>query len=280
MIKLIQLEWIKTFSKWRTYIGFIALSVVLPLTYIGMKFDQGGFVRNSPAFKMLEQNFFIIGNIFNGFFVSQLMMYSLMVHIPFLIALVAGDQVAGEATGGTLRMILVRPPSRLQIISAKAIISLIYSTMLVMFLAVGSIFLGLIMFGAGDLLVLDKGFLILTQYQAIKSFILAYLLAILAMSVVASLAFLLSVLVDNAIGPIIGTMAIIIVSVIISETPLALFMKIRPYLFTTYTNIWKKAFLLPLPTNEILSAIIFLFLFMFFFFGLAFIIFNKKDILS
>jgi len=280
MLKLIQLEWIKTFGKWRTYIGFFAITVLLPLTYIGMKYDQGGFITNSPAFKILEQNFFIIGNIFNGFFVSQLMMYLLMVHIPFLIALVAGDQVAGEATGGTLRMILVRPPSRLQIISAKAIISLLYSTLLVLYLALISIGLGVIMFGTGDLLVLDKGFLILTKYQAIESFVVAYLLAILAMSVVASLAFLLSVLVENAIGPIIGTMAIIVVSVIISETPIALFIKIRPYLFTTYTNAWKNAFLLPVPTNEILQAIFFLFLFMFLFFGIAFIIFNRKDILS
>lgn len=280
LFKLIKLEWIKTFSKLRTYIGFIAITVVLPLMFIGLKLDQGRFLTNTPAFKILEQNFFLVGNILNGFFVSHLVMYFLMVHIPVLIALVAGDQVAGEATAGTLRMILIRPPSRLKIITAKAAISLIYTTLLVLFLAVFSLAMGVTMFGTGDLLVLKKGLLILSQKQAVLRFLMAYPLAILAMSVIAALGFLLSVLVENAIGPIIGTMAIVIVSVIISETPISLFLKIRPFLFTTYTKVWQKVFLDPLPLGDILSSIIYLICFMVLFFGIAFFIFVKKDILS
>jgi len=280
LFKLIRLEWIKTFRKLRTYIGFIAITVLLPLMYIGLKFDQGRFLTNNPAFKMLEQNFFLVGNLLNGFFVSHLAMFFLMVHIPILIALVAGDQVAGEATAGTLRMILIRPPSRLKIITAKAAISLIYTTMLVLFLAIFSLTMGVAMFGTGDLLVMEKGLLILSQKQAIVSFLIAYPLAILAMSVIAALAFLLSVLVENAIGPIIGTMAIVIVSVIISETPISLFEKIKPFLFTTYTKVWQKAFFNPCPVGEIASSVLYLFLFLALFLGVAFFIFNRKDVLS
>lgn len=280
MIRLIRLEWIKTFSKWRTYIGFIAIGVVLPLIFIGIKLDKGRFLTSSPGYIMLEQNFHIIGNLLNGFFVSQLAMYFLMVHIPFFIALVAGDQVAGEAAAGTLRMILIRPPSRLKIFSAKAAISLIYTAMLVLCLAVLSLGLGVLLFGTGDLLVRTEGLLILTKEQVLWRFLMAYLLAILAMGVVASLALLLSVLVENAIGPIIGTMAIIIISVIISEAPISLFEGIRPFLFTTYSKVWQKAFLDPLPSNDILFSIIYLFIYMMLFFGVAFTIFNRKDILS
>ena len=39
-------------------------------------------------------------------------MNSLWIHIPFLISLVAGDQLAGEGTAGTYRILLIRPPSR------------------------------------------------------------------------------------------------------------------------------------------------------------------------
>ena len=228
MLQLIKLEWIKTFSKLRTYIGFLAIVVLIPFMFIGLKMDQGRFLLNSTAYKILEQNFFMIGNLLNGYFVSHLAMFFLMVHIPFLIALVAGDQVAGEATSGTLRMILIRPPSRKKILFAKAAISLIYTTLLVLFLALLSLGLGISMFGTGDLLVMEKGLLILSKQQALYRFLFAYALAILAMGVVASLAFLLSVLVENAIGPIIGTMAIVVVFVIISETPISLFEKLRP----------------------------------------------------
>ena len=280
MIKLIKLEWIKTFSKFRTYISFGAVLLILILTITGLKLDGGRFILENPDFQMLNQNFFLVGNLINGFFVSHLVMFFLMVHIPILIALVAGDLFAGEATAGTLRMILVKPPSRLNIFTAKVFISMIYTTILVLFLAIISLGAGVLLFGTGDLLVFAKGFLILTKTEAILRFLIAYPLAILSMCVVASLAILFSVLVENAIGPIIGTMAVVIVSVIITETPISLFQKISPFLFTYYTKVWQKAFFKPLPFDEILNSVIYLLLFMMLFLGIAFLIFNRKDILS
>ncbi len=280
MFRLIRLEWIKTFHKLRTYIGFLAICVVLPTVFIGLQLDQGRFLMNTPGYKILQENFFIGGNLLNGFFISHLIMYSLMVHIPFFIALVAGDQVAGEATAGTLRMILIRPPSRTKLLAAKVAISLIYTTLLVLCLAVLSLGLGLIIFGTGDLLVREEGLLILSKQQALCRFMIAYPLAILAMSVIAALALLLSVLVENAIGPIIGTMAIVVVSFIISETPLSLFEKISPFLFTSYTTVWQKAFLDPMPFSDIGLASVYLLLYISLFLGAAFFIFNRRDILS
>ncbi|MBW2610484.1 MAG: ABC transporter permease subunit [Deltaproteobacteria bacterium] len=280
MFRLIRLEWIKTFNKLRTYIGFIAICVVLPLLFIGLKLDKGRFLTSSASYNVLEQNFHIMGNLLNGFFVSQLAMYFLMVHIPFFIVLVAGDQIAGEATAGTLRMVLIRPPSRMRIFAAKVAISLIYTIMMVLCLAVLSLGLGIILFGTGDLLVREEGLLILSEQQAVCRFLIAYPLAMLAMGVVAALALLLSVLVENAIGPIIGTMAIVVISFIISETPISLFVKIRPFLFTTYSKVWQKAFLDPIPFNDITISVIYLFLYMVLFLGAAFFIFNRRDILS
>ncbi len=280
MLKLIGLEWIKTFRKWRTYIGFVAICVVLPLLFVGLKLEKGRFLTGSPGYHYLEQNFYIMGNLVNGFFVSQLVMYALMVHVPFFIALVAGDQIAGEATAGTLRMILIRPPSRIKVLAAKASISLIYTCMLVLCLAVLSLGLGILLFGTGDMLVRTEGLLILSKQQALFRFLIAYPLAMLAMGVVAALAFLLSVLVENAIGPIIGTMAIVVIFLIVSETPISLFESIRPFLFTNYSNVWQKAFLDPIPIHDIIFSVIYLFIYMMLFFGTAFFIFNRKDILS
>jgi ABC-2 type transport system permease protein len=278
--KLIRLEWIKTFGKWRTYIGFIAIFIVLPFLYIGLKLDRGRFLTSSSGFSYLEQNFLIVGNLLNGYFVSQLVMYFLMVHVPFFIALVAGDQIAGEATAGTLRMILIKPPSRIKILTSKAIITIIYTIMLVISLAILSLGLGIILFGTGDMLVRTEGLLIIPENEIIYRFMISYLLAIIAMGAVAALAFLLSVMVENAIGPIIGTMAIIVVCLIISETPISLFEKIRPFIFTSYTTAWQMAFLDPIPYNDILFAVLYLFIYMLIFFVAAFAIFDRKDVLT
>jgi len=280
MLKLIQLEWIKTFGKLRTYIGFAAVFAVLPLIYIGLNLDKGHFLMRTQGYEILQQNFFMVGNLLNGFFVSQLVMYFLMVHIPFFIVLVAGDLVAGEATAGTLRMILVRPPSRSKILAAKVAIGFIYTILLVLCLAVLSLGLGAILFGTGDLLVRAEGLLILPGDTAFIRFLIAYPLAMLAMCVIASLALLFSVLVENAIGPIVGSMAVVVVCLIISETPISLFDRISPYLFTTHTKVWQMAFLDPLPVCQITSSIIFLLVYMAVFLVSAFIIFNRRDILS
>ena len=161
-------------------------------------------------------------------------MNSLWVHVPFLISLVAGDQLAGEATAGTFRLILIRPVSRPRILNSKYIATLLYTTSLILAIAGLSVGLGLLIFGSGDLLSIDRDTLtILPESEMWSRFALAYGLAILSMWVVASLAFLFSSFVENAIGPIIATMAVVIALLIISNLPVDSFEPIKPYLFTT-----------------------------------------------
>ena len=65
---------------------------------------------------------YAIRSYYDGWFVSNMVMNALFVHVPFLILLVAGDIFAGEATSGTYRILLTRPPSRTRIFSVKALI--------------------------------------------------------------------------------------------------------------------------------------------------------------
>src|SRR5690349_23804967 len=45
----------------------------------------------------------------------------LPVFLPVAVAVVAGDSIAGEATGGTLRYLLVRPVGRTRLLVAKLV---------------------------------------------------------------------------------------------------------------------------------------------------------------
>jgi ABC-2 type transport system permease protein len=100
------------------------------------------------------------------------------------------------------------------------------------------------------------------------------------MFVVSSLCFLFSALTDNSIGPIIATMAVIIVSIIIITLPFDLFQAIRPYLFVHYFDAWQKVFDDPIPWNVIRTNIMILTGFMMLFFLIAIVYFSRKDILS
>jgi ABC-2 type transport system permease protein len=100
------------------------------------------------------------------------------------------------------------------------------------------------------------------------------------MGVIASLAFLLSSLVENAIGPIVSTMAIIIVFIVISTIEIEIFQAIKPYLFTTYINIWPLFFDDPINFDELINSVLILAGHIVFFYGLTLMLFKRKDILS
>ena len=279
MLNLIYYELFKTYAKWRTYIGFIAVVVIIPLVMWGMKVEGGRFIQYQM--RTLQNDFFITGNLFNGWIIAQLIMNSLWVHVPFLISLVAGDQLAGEATAGTFRLILIRPVSRARILNSKYVTTLLYTASLVCTIALLSVGLGLLIFGSGDLLAIDRDMLaILPEAQMWSRFALAYGLAILAMWVIASLAFLFSSFVENAIGPIIATMAVVVGMLIISNLPVESFESIKPYLFTTYQNVWQQAFKNPIDWATIAKSASVLAGYTAGFWLITLLVFRRKDILS
>ncbi|MDT8324879.1 MAG: ABC transporter permease, partial [Bacteroidota bacterium] len=241
MLTLVRYELLKTYRKLRTYIGFGLIAVLIPLAYWGMSF-AGDDMINSMT-RGLQQNFVFVGSLFNGWFVSNMVMNALFVHVPFLILLVAGDIFAGEATGGTYRILLTRPPSRSRIFAVKATSAVIYTYSLVFFLGVLSVGLGLIFFGHGDMFILrEDGIAVLAAHELWWRFLLAYALAGYAMSVIAALGMLFSTFVENAIGPIVGSFAIIILLFILGNLPFEFFESLRPWLFTSYTDVWRRAF--------------------------------------
>ena len=114
-MKLFWFETYKTFSRWRTYISFGALASVIIVSEVVMKLSANEILYR--MMKIFQKDFLISGNVLNGWFITGFIMNSLHIHIPFLITLVAGDMVSGEATLGTVRLLLIRPPSRSRIIS-------------------------------------------------------------------------------------------------------------------------------------------------------------------
>jgi ABC-2 type transport system permease protein len=279
MLTLVRIELYKIFKKWRTYIGFIAIAVLVPVIQLAMLAEGERALDFMTPY--LQQSFVFVGNLLNGYLISYIILNSLVIHIPFLIALVAGDLLAGEATAGTYRLLITRPVSRFKILSSKFLSGIIYTNLLVLWLAVISLGLGIIIFGVGELIVIkSSGIIIFPQYDILWRFLLGYSFASLSMMVVASLAFLLSSLVENAIGPIVSTMAIIIVFIIISAIDIDIFQKIKPFLFTTYMSSWRLFFDDPIDLSKILESTLILVGHILAFFGVTVYIFHKKDILT
>jgi len=279
MITLINIELFKIFKKWRTYIGFIAIGILVPLIQIAFMIE--GERSLNFMTRDLQQSFIFVGNLLNGYFISYFILGSLAIHIPFLVTLVAGDLLAGEATAGTYRILITRPVSRFQIVTSKFLAGIIYTFFLILWLAVISLGLGMLIFGVGELIVVGGSQVIIFPKEDIWwRFLLAYGFAVLSMSVVASIAYFFSSLVENAIGPIITTMAIIIVFFIISAIQIDIFNAIHPYLFTDYILSWRLFFDDPMNTEAILKAVSVLVIHIAVLYTGALIIFRRKNILS
>jgi len=280
-MKLFWLEIVKTFSRWRTYIGFGFIALVVILTEVVMKLSA-----DEIMFRMMrsfQKDFLIFGNLLNGWFVTAFIMNSLHFHIPFLITLVAGDIVSSEATSGTVRLLLIRPPSRSRIITAKYVASLFYTAAIVLLLAFICIFLALVLFVSGDLIMNFAArfrIVFIPEAEIPTRMVLAFAAAIWSMTVVTSIAFLFSTLAENSIGPIIGTMAVVVVFFLLGNFPFDFFRTLSPYLFTTYMTFWQRFLDDPIPWQEIARSALILGLHNIGLFLIAFVAYNRKDIKS
>jgi ABC-2 type transport system permease protein len=278
MIRLISAETEKIFLRGRTYIGFGAVAIIVLVIQAAVYLDGQKLLDFATG--VLEDIFYFEGKLLNGYFTTYIILNSLFVHIPFLVALVTGDLIAGEAAGGTFRQILCGPVSRFKLISAKFLAGTFYTFLLMGFMAVLSLVLGVALFGTGDIVVLKKAIHFIPAGEALMRLLWAFGFGLLGMMVVAALSFFLSSLAENSIGPIIGTMAVVIFCTVISSLNMSIFKYIRPFLFTTYLTDWRAFFDLVPDYGRIIRSALILFGHVILFFGVTAYRFSRRDILS
>ncbi len=297
MLSLLQIELYKISKRPRTYIAFIAVAAIVFIFQFAFKADGQSYMN-----LMLQS----AGDTFdidrskaiNGYFMCYIILNTLLIQIPILIALVAGDAISGEANMGTLRLLLTKPISRQKIIAAKFFASLLYTVALLIFMAIMALFLSMLIFGVDDMLIFrvkgdESQILQITKDDVMWRYVAAFGYAAVALTVIAALAILLSVFAENSIGPIIATVCIVIVCTIVSNINVPIIDKtIKPWLFTSYLVGWKGFFYIATDEDNvpikgsienwpaIRNSLFILLAHIGVFFGAAVWFFKKKDILS
>jgi ABC-2 type transport system permease protein len=277
MLELIKIETFKIAAKPRSYIGFAAVTAIVVLIQLALYADGQSYL--DFLIQSLNQTFEIEGIGFNGNMVGFIILQTLIIQMPLLVALVSGDAISGEMQGGTIRGLLTKPVSRSRILWAKFAASELYTLLLVLWLGVLAWLGSLLLFGEGDLVVLKSDSLVIVRSaDTAWRFMSAFVLAFVSLSVVVSLSFLLSAMSENSIAPIIITMSIILLFTIIGTFDIPIFNKIKPWLFTTHMIVWRNFFDRPLPMNQILTSLSVMLFHIAAFLTLTHVYFNKKDI--
>lgn len=291
MWKLLQIELFKIFRRPRTYISFAAITALVVIIQMGLKIDGKAYLEF--MLRDLAMSFDIQGNVLNGYLICYIILQLLLVHVPLLITLIAGDLISGEANMGTLRLLLSKPISRTEVVLAKFLAASIYTLLLLIWMAILALFVSLLIFGPGDLLNLKSDYIVqLKSTDVMWRYFCAFGFALIAMLTVASLGFFLSMFAENSIGPIVATMSIIVVFTILSTLDIPFFNAIKPYLFTTYMIGWKGFFDVKVSADneailgsvqnlgKVLQAAAVLLLHVVGFLIASIVVFRRKDILS
>ena len=293
MIQLLKIEIFKIFKRPRTYIAFAVIALIIILIQVTLKFGVKEYVGLmmsgvGDSFEEIPTEI-----ILNGYLVCFIILNLLLIHIPILVALVSGDAIAGEANMGTLRLLVSKPVSRIQLLIVKFTASVFYTMILLIWVAVLSLFLSILLFGVNWLGVArELQFNVMESDDVLWRYALAFCFAAIGLICVASLAFMLSVFSDNSIGPIVITVCVIIVFTILTQMQIPFYDEtIKPYLFTTHMLGWKGFFYVKAVDGvtekgsiENLSAILksaaILIGYTAAFLGIAFWYFKRKNILS
>jgi ABC-2 type transport system permease protein len=293
MIQLLKIEIFKIFKRPRTFIAFAVIALIIILIQIALKF--GGEEYVSLMMSGMGDSFEEIPTkiILNGYLVCFVILNLLLIHVPILVALVSGDAIAGEANMGTLRLLVSKPVSRIQLLIVKFTASVFYTMILLIWVAILALFLSILLFGVNWLGVpRELQFNVMESDDVLWRYALAFCFAAIGLICVSALAFMLSTFSDNSIGPIVITVCVIIVFTILTQMQIPFYDEtIKPYLFTTHMLGWKGFFYVKAVDGvtekgsiENISAILksaaILIGYTAAFLGIAFWYFKRKNILS
>ncbi len=279
MADLLWIELYKTFRKPRSYIGIVAIALIGAVIHLAIGLEGEQYLN--LLLEQIQQSLQIHGKIINGNLAGWVILQSLILHLPLLVALVAGDLISGEASAGTLRLLASKPVRRAQIVLAKFFAAAAYTIVLVGWLGVVAVGGGQLAMGQGDLIVLGSDQIFLLPAADVGwRFLLAMVLAGVGLTTVAALALMLSTFANNSLGPIMATMSVVILFTIIGTMEFPLFQQISPWLFTTHMSIWRELFHDPVDAWQIVQSVLFLSLHIIIFVVVTVIAFSRRDILT
>jgi ABC-2 type transport system permease protein len=297
MWSLLQIELYKISRRPRTFIAFVAIAAIVFIFQFAFKADGESYMN--LMLQSVNDTFEIDkSKAINGYFMCYIILNTLLIQVPILVALVAGDSISGEANMGTLRLMLTKPVSRTEIVLVKFLASLIYTVMLLVWMAVTALFISLLIFGADDMIIFrvkgdESQILQITRDDIMWRYFAAFCYAAVALTVIAALAMLLSVFAENSIGPIIATVCIVIVCTVISNINVPIIDRnVKPWLFTSYLVGWKGFFYIATnPDGEpvkgsienwpaIRNSLYILLAHIFILLGITIAVFKRKDILT
>jgi len=197
--------------------------------------------------------------------------------LPIAVAVVSGDAVAGEASAGTLRYLLVRPVSRTRLLAAKTAVLVVYVLATVLLVAAVSYVVGVQLFGSKPVSSISGGEP-LTTTETVLRIVGAVLYIGWSMLALAAITLFLSTLTDSPLAAALGGLGVLVGSSTLFALDAA--SSVRPYIPTRYWLAFLDFFRNPILWRDIERGVALQAVYIVVFFAFAWANFSTKDITS
>ncbi|QRP46944.1 ABC transporter permease [Amycolatopsis sp. FDAARGOS 1241] len=205
--------------------------------------------------------------------------------LPIAVAVTAGDAVAGDASTGTLRYLLIRPVGRTRLLTAKLVSVAVYVTLAIVVVVLTSLVIGVLLFGTGaqpgasgapPAAAVSLSGVQLSSSSLVLRLLGAVLYVVLSMVGFAAITLFLSTVTDSAIGAALGGLAVLITSSVLETLDAAA--PVKPFLPTHYWLSWLDFFRDPVLWRNIDHGLLLQAGYIVVFFGAAWANFATKDV--
>lgn len=211
------------FGRARVRTLLAALAAVPVLLALAVYLSGGPTAGNGPAFLDRASH--------NGVFTALAgLAVTMPFFIPLSVAVVAGDAIAGEASLGTLRYLLVRPAGRSRLLLAKGIVVALYCVVAALVVVAAGLAAGFAFFPHGPVVTLSGTTVPLLD--GVGRSLLAAAVVGASMFGLASVGLFVSTLTDAPIAAMAVTVAVVIVSAIVDGVSELSFL--HPWMLTNY----------------------------------------------
>jgi ABC-2 type transport system permease protein len=266
-----RVELTKAWRRWRTYLLAAAFGGIPVLIVIAVKLSPPTLSGTEDAPPFLLQI------VRNGLFAP---LTGLAVIQPFFLplaaGLLAGDAVAGEAQGGTLRYLLVRPVARTRLVLAKYGAAMALLGLLLLWVVGCGAFWGGVVFGFKPLPTLSGTTLSVAQASLRILAAAGYIL--LGVSGIVAIGVCISTLTDSGPGAIVATVILGISSEIADQIPSL--RVIHPYLPTHGWLAFTDLFRFPVDWGGMRGGVLVSAAYTAVFLTMALMAFSRRDVVA
>jgi ABC-2 type transport system permease protein len=264
----LRVEFVRQLKRRRTQIAF-GLLLLLPILIATAFKVGGGAGSDAPGLVTLANNGATNFALFAEF-------ASVGFLLVVVVALFCGDTVASEASWASLRYLLAQPVPRNRLLRQKLIVAGALSVAANALLPLWSVVVGGVFFGWAP--VRSPLGATFTTGASLERLGIVVLFVCGQMLLVASLAFLLSVSVDNPLGAVGGAVMLVVVSNILDQiTALDPYRKILP---THWNYSWLDALQTPVVWDDMLRGTGLVLVYAAVFLTIAWLRFDRKDVTS